>query len=144
MYVPTELVKGLSSIPSIAGTPNRTIHVFISADCSYCKEFEEVLGSANDLRIHRYLLPAHSAAGKEATTAIWCAEDRMAAWRQVSSGRRLPAASCSMGAVDENLAAVRQIGIDSTPAIIAPNGSLREGYMDAEELEAFLNANSAN
>jgi thiol:disulfide interchange protein DsbC len=135
-------LKSLSSIPTVSGSADRTVHVFISADCGYCKEFEEVLGSMPNLRVHRYLLPAHAAAGAAATGAVWCAGDQIGAWRKISAGEALPPASCSLGAVERNAAAARRFGISMTPAVIAGNGSLREGYMDAEELERFLSANT--
>jgi thiol:disulfide interchange protein DsbC len=114
------------------------MHVFISVDCSFCRKIELELARLDNVTLHYHLLPGHSASGKREAVHVWCARDQVQAWREVAKGGTVPAAECDSGALDRNLALVRQLKIETTPAMIHANGRTLTGALSRDALQAAL------
>jgi len=122
----------------VAGAGKRTMHVFISVDCSFCRKVEPELARLDNVTLRYHLLPGHSASGKREAVHVWCAPDRVQAWREVAKGGTVQAAECDNGALDRNLALVRKLKIERTPAMILPDGRVITGAFSSGALVAEL------
>ncbi len=128
------------------GGSSRRIVVFSDPACPYCKRLEAELGKLNNLTIYTFLLPFQ---GYALPASIWCAVDRRQAWHQAMLGNDrdaanppiLPTAPSSCDhPLDRNLALARRMRVQGTPTIIYANGLRTDGYADAAEIEARVNA----
>lgn len=127
------------AIATVQGEGHRVLHVFVSADCTYCKKIEPELGQLRDVTIYRHLLPGHNAEGRKLALDVWCAPDKGRAWQDVTRDLRIAlAAACDGAALDRNRDAALKMGLAVTPSIITGNGAVGSGMMSAGELELQL------
>lgn len=131
-------VTSADTFTHVAGAGQRTMHVFISVDCSFCRKVEPELARLDNVTLRYHLLPGHSASGKREAVHVWCAPDQVQAWRTVAQGGTAPAAECESGALDRNLALVAGLKIERTPAMILPDGRVLTGALSRDALEAEL------
>jgi len=119
------------------GKGRRRLFVFTDPLCPYCRELEPQLRKLHDVTIFNFLLPFQ---GQEVPRRVWCAADRLAAWRQALADA-LPATiapdTCDPP-LRRNLALARQLGIQGTPTLVFTDGSTAVGVMAAAEIEARL------
>jgi thiol:disulfide interchange protein DsbC len=136
----TELasVTTADTFTHVAGAGKRTMHVFISVDCSFCRKVEPELALLSNVTLRYHLLPGHSASRKLEATRVWCAPDQVQAWRAVAQGREVPAADCDNSALDRNLALVTKLKIERTPAMVLADGRVLTGALSKDALEAEL------
>ena len=127
------------AITTVQGDGSRVLHVFVSADCTYCKKIELELSQLRDVTIYRHLLPGHNAEGRKLALNVWCATDKGKAWQEVTGYRRIAlSTACDGAALDRNRDAALKIGLTVTPSIITENGAVGSGMMSAGELELQL------
>ena len=145
VLTPTELaiVTSANTFTRVAGAGQRTMHVFISVDCSFCRKVEPELARLDNVTLRYHLLPGHSASAKREAVHVWCAADQVKAWETVAQGGTVPAAECERGALDRNLALVTKLKIERTPAMIFPDGRVLTGASSKDALEAELARNKA-
>jgi thiol:disulfide interchange protein DsbC len=127
------------------------VYVFTDVDCGYCRKLHAQMHAYtedgvqkpgyNDLGIEvRYLafpragIPSPSA---DKLISAWCAKDRQAALTKVKNNESIPNASC------ENPVAAQfelggRIGVNATPALLLPDGSLELGYLPPEDMAKRL------
>jgi thiol:disulfide interchange protein DsbC len=127
----------------VAGAGKRTMHVFISVDCSFCRKVEPELARLDNVTLRYHLLPGHRADGKREAMGVWCARNQVQAWRTVAQGGTTPAANCESAALDRNLALVTKLKIERTPAMILPDGRVLTGALSGDALQAELARNEA-
>lgn len=130
------------AITVIRGSGKRVLSVFTDPACGYCRQFEQHLNAIQDVTIHYFLLPFR---GRDMPMAIWCAPDRVAAYRAAMgdpafSGK---AVSCAHP-LDRNLAFATRLKVGGTPTLLFADGDMAAGVMSADELETKLNAAAAN
>ena len=105
--------------------PKHWVTVFTDVDCPYCRQFHKHIDAYNALGIgvHYVLFPLaiHPGADKKAV-AVWCSPDRNAAYTAAMNGQDPGTATCS-NPVDETKALSLKIGIDSTPTVLAADGT---------------------
>jgi thiol:disulfide interchange protein DsbC len=70
-------------------------------------------------------------------TAIWCSEDRAAAFDSAIKGLPVNAPQCN-NPVREHYSLGQQIGVNGTPAIYGLDGKYLGGYLTADELAKRL------
>lgn len=56
--------------------------------------------------------------------------------------KQIPLPSCDTKAVDENMMLAQKLGITGTPAIILPDGSVKNGAMKAQQLMQMIDGSS--
>ena len=118
-----------------------TITVFTDIDCGFCRRLHSEVGkyNANGIRV-RYLFMPRAGVGSESyqkAVAVWCAKDRHQAMTDAKAGKEIPVKECD-NPVDEHMALAELMGINGTPALILPDGTLLPGYVPPDRLKAVL------
>ena len=128
------------AIKTVRGTGQRRVAVFSDPNCPYCKQLEAELASLDNLTIYTFLVPF---LGETKPIAIWCATDRVAAWRRLmhdgDDGQFNISTSCDHP-IGRNLALARQLGVQGTPTLIWADGSRSEGFVGRAVIESRLAA----
>lgn len=112
--------------------------VFTDPECPFCvklhAELKEVVRRDPDIAflIKLYPLKMHPNAYAKAKSIV-CA--RSMEFLELSfAGKPLPPAACSTTAVDQTIALAPELGIQSTPTLVLPNGLVMPGFKTADEL----------
>ncbi|CAK9884315.1 MAG: Thiol:disulfide interchange protein DsbC [Candidatus Erwinia impunctatus] len=119
------------------------VTVFTDITCGYCHKLHEEMADYNALGITiRYL--AFPRQGLETSTAtemksIWCAADRNKAFDAAMKGDKVAPASCDID-LSKHYQLGIQYGIQGTPAIVTPAGSVIPGYQSAAQLKQILDS----
>jgi thiol:disulfide interchange protein DsbC len=122
--------------------PKHTVTVFTDVDCPYCRQFHKQIAAYNavGIGVNYVLFPLdiHPGADKKAQ-AVWCAKDRNAAYTAAMNGQDPGTSTCS-NPVAETKALSIAIGIDSTPTVLAEDGTHVNGnvVMNPNQLMAEL------
>ncbi|MDP2324945.1 MAG: DsbC family protein, partial [Gammaproteobacteria bacterium] len=95
-----------------------------------------------DITVYTFLMPLEQLhpQAKDKAVAIWCSNDRSAAWQSVTTQETkgaLKAAPCEHP-IDRNLALAASLGINGTPTLVAVDGRMKAGALPAEEISAWL------
>lgn len=105
--------------------PRHRVIVFTDIDCPFCRRFHAQIEQYNALGIAVeylfYPLDIHPGADKKAE-AVWCAADRKGAFTKAMNGADTGSATCA-NPVAETAGVARQIGINSTPTVLAADGT---------------------
>jgi len=123
--------------------PKHMVTVFTDVDCPYCRQFHKQINAYNaaGIGVNYVLFPLeiHPGADKKAE-AVWCSADRKAAYTAAMNGQDPGKATCKNSPVEETKALSIAIGIDSTPTVLAEDGSHVNGnvVMNANQLMAEL------
>lgn len=119
------------------------VDVFTDITCGYCRKLHGEMALYNDLGITiRYL--AYPREGLQGATyknmvSVWCATDPKTAMNEAKNGQSVVAKNCATK-VAEQYAFGQQVGVNGTPNIILPDGSLIPGYQPPKMLEQALKA----
>lgn len=112
--------------------------VFTDPECPFCKklhdELKEVVRRDREIAflIKLYPLKMHPNA-YDKSRSIVCARS-MELLEASFAGKPLPPAACKTKAVDQTLALAPELGIQSTPTLVLPNGLVLPGYKTADDL----------
>ena len=123
--------------------PKHTVTVFTDVDCPYCRQFHKQIAAYNaaGIGVNYVLFPLdiHPNAEKKAE-AVWCSMDRKAAYTAAMNGQDPGKATCKNNPVAETKALSLAIGIDSTPTVLAADGTHVNGsvVMNPGQLMAEL------
>ncbi|MEK6290112.1 DsbC family protein [Burkholderia gladioli] len=149
----------------VHGSGRRKLAIFDDPDCPYCLVLESDLTKLKDVTIYRFMYPLESIhpRARAHAIAIWCAEDRLGAWRAwmpLALSRWMrdqgasPAAAGSAPApsrtepklvscanpIDANEALAASLGIAGTPALVSEDGRVMPGAASAEAIDQWLGA----
>ncbi|WP_414829830.1 bifunctional protein-disulfide isomerase/oxidoreductase DsbC [Alteromonas sp. H39] len=131
-----------SAIEFTAENEKHTITVFTDITCGYCRKLHREIETFNDLGITvRYLAFPRSglnSQGFKDMVSVWCAEDQQQAMTDAKAGENVKAQTCK-NKVAQQYEFGQQIGVNGTPNIILPDGSLIPGYQPAEAIAQVLN-----
>jgi thiol:disulfide interchange protein DsbC len=122
--------------------PKHWVTVFTDVDCPYCRQFHKNITAYNAAGIGvRYVLfplDIHPGADRKAE-AVWCSKDRNSAYTAAMAGQDPGKATCS-NPVAETKALSVALGIDSTPTVLAEDGTHVNGavVMNPDQLLAEL------
>lgn len=116
------------------GGGERAIHVFVSADCKFCRGIEPELAKLENVTVYRHLLPGHSELGRTSAVDVWCSNDRVSAWKSFAGGVAIPSSTCNAGQLDTNLSLAKRLGLTTTPSIIYEDGTVSAGLLSAGEI----------
>ena len=126
-----------STIEFTADDEKYVVNVFTDQTCGYCRKLHNEIQQYNDLGITvRYL--AWPRAGLDSpvyreTVSIWCSENPKQAISDAKAGKSIAEASCK-NQVAEQFKFGQQIGVNGTPNIILPDGSVVPGYQPPQAL----------
>jgi len=125
--------------------PQQTI-VFTDPDCPFCSKLHKVLleavSSNSDLAFHIIVTPLKESSYQKAKT-ILCNQS-LEQLEKAFSGTSLDVTECDSGAVDNNIALARTLGIQVTPTLILPNGQFKPGYLHLDDLLKLINDNAVS
>lgn len=130
-----------SAIEFKAENEQYVINVFTDTTCGYCRKLHNEMDQLNDLGITvRYLAwPRQGLNGPvyQDTVSIWCAEDPKKAITDAKAGQKIASAACE-NEVAEQYKFGQQIGVNGTPNIVLPDGSVIGGYKPAQAIALEL------
>lgn len=128
------------------------ITVFTDITCGYCRKMHKQMDEYNDLGITvKYMAYPRSGVqdqlgrlsqGFKDLRSIWCHEEPSVALTKAKLGSSVAQRICE-SPVEAEFNFGRQIGVNSTPAIIFPNGMLLPGYREPKDLIKILDSISA-
>jgi len=87
--------------------------------------------------IKLYPLPMHAGSYGKAK-AIVCNNFSLDLLDKAFEKKELPEPKCETTVVDDNIKLATKLGINGTPALILPNGTLISGYMEPDELVKLI------
>ncbi len=118
--------------------PKYTVTVFTDVDCAYCRQLHSQMADYNRLGIRvRYLFYPRTGPNTESWTKaeeVWCSDNRNDALTRAKLGQPLKAKPCANNPVARTYALGRDFGLQGTPAIVAANGQMFDGYLSPAEL----------
>ncbi|MFC4701633.1 bifunctional protein-disulfide isomerase/oxidoreductase DsbC [Glaciecola siphonariae] len=130
-----------SAIEFKAKNEKYVVNVFTDATCGYCRKLHNEMDQLNELGITvRYL--AFPRAGINSgvyqdAVSIWCSKNPQDAITKAKAGEQVASATCE-NAVAEQYNFGKQIGVNGTPNIVLPDGSVVPGYQPAKALQMAL------
>jgi thiol:disulfide interchange protein DsbC len=127
--------------------PKYTVTVFTDVNCGYCRALHEQVAAFNKdgIAVEYLAWPREgvtTTAGNLTPTykemvSVWCASDRKAAFDAAKDGRAPHPATCT-NPVKEQFELGLRLGVDGTPTIIGPDGTVLGGYVPADKLLKML------
>jgi thiol:disulfide interchange protein DsbC len=152
---PVELPKVISKVELdkiplansiVMGNPDgkKRLFVFTDPDCPFCGrlhgELKKLVAMEPDLAVYikMYPLKSHPAAYDKARVIL--GSKSLELLEKAFSGEKLPAPGDRDPGlpVDESLSLGDSLGVEGTPAMIFPDGTLVSGFRDAKTLRALL------
>lgn len=116
------------------GKTQHVIYVFTDVSCPYCHKFHEQMAEMNSKGIEvRYIAWPRGEQHMPAMEAVWCSEDRKAAFDIAITDTALPEARCK-NPVREQYQLGMKIGVNGTPAIYSSEGVYLGGYLTTNDL----------
>lgn len=131
------------SFKRVSGSGARTVHTFISVDCSFCRKIEPEFQKLSNVTVHYHLLPGHGASARQDARHVWCAPDPAKAWAAAAGGAVVAAPKCDDAGLDRNLALALKLGIENTPAMVLEDGRVLTGAFSTEVLEREIATSAA-
>jgi thiol:disulfide interchange protein DsbC len=126
--------------------PKYTVTVFTDVDCPYCRTLHSQIDEYNRLGVKvRYVFFPRTGPNTESwykAEQVWCSSDRKAALTQAKLGKPLEAKICPNTPIAQDYELGKQIGLEGTPGIVLPNGTMIGGYMPPDKLLAELKQQS--
>jgi thiol:disulfide interchange protein DsbC len=117
------------------------VTVFTDLDCPYCRKLHSQIAqyNAKGIAIRYAFFPRHGIGSPTYFQAIsvWCSADRQDALTRAKRGEIIPAHKCD-NPVDKQFQLAVDLGIQGTPGMILPDGTLYGGYAPPDELAAML------
>lgn len=119
------------------------VSIFTDITCGYCRKLHNEMDQYNDLGITvRYLAFPRGGLNSRSYSdmvSVWCADDQQEAMDNAKAGGNVASKSCETK-VAEQYAFGQKVGVNGTPNIIMPDGSVIPGYQPPKQLEEALKA----
>jgi thiol:disulfide interchange protein DsbC len=139
----------LSSLPEDiyvsypSSSPHKyTITVITDIDCPYCRKFHDYIPDFNQrgISVNYVMLPRAGVGSKshEKTVAALCADNPANSITSAMQNEPPTQNNCQSNVMSQHLEIVRELKINSTPTIVLPNGQLKLGLVDPDQLFALL------
>ncbi len=128
------------ALKEVRGSGARSFAIFSDPDCPYCRKLEADLKNLTDVTIYTFLMPLASLHpdARAKAIAVWCAGDRITAWRALMGRDQAPKAQDCPHPVDRNVALAERLGISGTPTLVAADGRVLAGAAGLPQIEAWL------
>jgi thiol:disulfide interchange protein DsbC len=119
------------------------VNIFTDITCGYCRKLHNEMDQYNDLGITvRYLAFPRGGINSSTYTdmvSVWCADNKQQAMDNAKAGGTVASKDCKTKVADQ-YAFGQKIGVNGTPNIIMPDGSVIPGYQPPKQLEEALKA----
>ena len=112
--------------------------VFEDPNCGYCKQMRHALRELEDVTIYTFMYPILSPDSAEKVEAVWCTDDKAAAWDAWMLNGREPAAAKCKAPVAELVALGQRLNVRGTPTTIFEDGTRISGALPLATIEARL------
>jgi thiol:disulfide interchange protein DsbC len=128
------------ALKEVRGSGARSFAIFSDPDCPHCRRLEADLSGLTDVTIYTFLMPLASLHpdARAKAIAVWCAGDRIAAWRTLMGRDQAPRVQDCPHPVDRNVALAERLGISGTPTLVAADGRVLAGAAGLAQIEAWL------
>jgi thiol:disulfide interchange protein DsbC len=128
-------------------TAKTMVIVFTDPECPYCKklhtELQEVVRRDPEIAFLIKLFPLKMHPNAYTISKSIVCNRSLAMLEESFAGKTLPPPLCETKAVDDTLALVEKLGINSTPTLVLPDGRVMPGYKKADDLLKLLGAKTA-
>lgn len=139
--------KDLRTFDYPSASPAHAITVITDIDCPYCRRFHNDMAEYNaaGFDVRYIMLPRAGTGSVSYQKAVYaaCAKDPEAAMTDAMNGKPVDAADCDHP-IDQHMAIVQELQINSTPSIVFEDGRLLRGLRSASELEALAGDGAAD
>lgn len=119
--------------------------VVTDPDCPFCKrlhaELKEVVRRDPDIAFQIKLFPLKMHPNAyNVSKAVLCSKSPLEALEDHFEGKKIPPAPapCDARGLDAGITAAQQVGINSTPVLVLPNGVVLPGFKSANDILALL------
>lgn len=124
-----------------------SITVFTDIDCGFCRRLHDEIGQYNDKGIEvRYLFYPRAGVGSpsyDKAVSVWCADDRSQALTDAKASRAVAPKKCD-NPIKSHMDLGEELGVTGTPALVLANGQVLPGYIPADRISAYLDAQKIN
>lgn len=134
------------------GESKAVVYVFTDVDCGFCRRLHNQMTAYrdegerkpgyNDLGIEiRYLAYPRAGVGSPSSRKLetaWCADDQQAVMNQLKNLQSVDSQACDNNPVAQHYRLGAEFGVNGTPALVLPNGSVQPGYVPPEQLAQIL------
>jgi thiol:disulfide interchange protein DsbC len=128
-------------------TAKTKVIVFTDPECPYCKklhaELQEVVRRDPEIAFLIKLFPLKMHPNAYTISKSIVCNRSLSMLEESFAGKTLPPPLCETRAVDDTLALVEKLGINSTPTLVLPDGRVMPGYKKADDLLKLLGAKTA-
>jgi thiol:disulfide interchange protein DsbC len=133
------------AVKTVRGNGSRVFVVFADPNCPYCKRLERDLVMLDNVTMYTFLYPILSPDSMDKSKAVWCSNDRAAAWQDMMvNGKTVPPAPADcVHPLQKTLALGQKLNVTGTPTIVFTDGRRLPGAVPLSRIEQMLTA-SAN
>lgn len=136
-------LAALPKVNAVIHNPGAAVKmtIFTDLNCSFCQRLSADLKNVKDIEVTEYLVGILGQDSIEKAKLALCATDRVAALDAIHSGGELKVSgdcAAAEAAVKANTEFFHSAGFQGTPVIIRGDGTVNEGWMQSNELRAFL------
>ncbi|HXV19539.1 MAG TPA: DsbC family protein [Desulfuromonadales bacterium] len=128
-------------------TAKTKVIVFTDPECPYCKklhaELQEVVRRDPEIAFLIKLFPLKMHPNAYTISKSIVCNRSLAMLEESFAGKTVPPPLCETRAIDDTLALVEKLGINSTPTLVLPDGRVMPGYKKADDLLKLLGAKTA-
>ncbi len=122
--------------------------VFTDPECPYCKklhaELQEVVRRDPNIAFLIKLFPLKMHPNAYSISKSIVCNKSLSLLEESFAGRSVPPPLCETRVVDETLALVEKLGINSTPTLVLPDGQVYPGMKKADDLLRLLGSRTAS
>ncbi len=122
------------------------VTVFTDITCGYCRKMHAQISEYNDLGISvRYMAYPRGGLNSKSSNdlgVIWCDADPAKAMTTAKTSGKVTGQACATSPVEQHYKMGLSFGVNSTPALVLPNGSLMPGYKPPASLLELLKSTS--
>jgi thiol:disulfide interchange protein DsbC len=134
------------------GESKAVVYVFTDVDCGFCRRLHSQMSAYqdggetkpgyNDLGIEiRYLAYPRAGVGSPSAQKLetaWCADDQQAVLDRLKNLQSVDNQACDNDPVAEHYRLGGEFGVNGTPALVLPNGTVQPGYVPPAQLAQIL------
>ncbi len=133
----------------LVGSPQASTKaiVFTDPECPFCKrlhhELKEVVRRDSGIAFLIKLFPLERHPNAYPISKSIVCNDSLQMLEDSFEGKPVPPPLCKTDAIDENIALAAELGIQSTPTLILPDGTVLPGYKKADDLLTVLGSRNS-
>ncbi|WP_081803401.1 DsbC family protein [Halotalea alkalilenta] len=130
-----------------AGEVKSTLTVFTDTTCPYCHKLHAEVPELNQRGIAvRYLAfprAGENSPGARQLAQVWCSDNRTEAMSAAVRGEELSASGgACVAQIERDYELGKRLGVQGTPAVVFPDGSIVPGYLPVDQLTQLIDARS--